>query len=723
MNDRFRDNWYTFEATREITGLAPRTLRRRLSDIRSTLVRTADADGPGRAPKLYHFTALPELAAHHSSSLPSFSSLPSVQNSQSPPPISPDDLATAQLRLQAIREYTERRKLMSAERAAQATAADWGRRPREIPVHVTDRLPGNHARKHHKAVSLGSFKPRTLRAWADLYNKERAAGKPDADILPLLAPKRKGHTGRASIPIPDDLVEFMHALWSGVRADVPRVIEYARKHWPGEFPEASRMTYYRRLRAFDPHKVGKDLNLGMSAFRTRHSPDIEIDWQQLPWNGRWEIDDVTEDWYAHASEVERTIRPFAYAIIRARTRKWIAVVTSETPIVQEQVRTLVGVALSSPQGGLPDLLKFERGTVAADPYLESLLDSLGVAVSRTSMDGGAVTPGAVPDVGKGHFQGKPLVESNFRKHHTIQAMVPGQVGGEERHTAPARTENLRKLSERYAREGKRLILPGPAEWPGIIRAALEKHNAEPHSGLPEILTPEGKRRRLTPDEMEDELKAESVRVMDERLMPLFHAKGTTVPVTRNGIRINNYSYGRFDEELRTHERVTVYASADHPEVAYVHELGRCVELYRKAAPGDTDQFERKRGIEKRIRNKRDAAIQRALTRDGATMIEAVYLLGQPHPDRQVETVSNNDLLTRAQSLTRGVKAHRAARDKHAALTDFDADGPSDTHTHTTLTDKPTRRRSLVERARRFEAAGVSLSTATTQPEEDDQWNS
>jgi hypothetical protein len=172
------------------------------------------------------------------------------------------------------------------------------------------------------------------------------------------------------------------------------------------------------------------------------------------------------------------------------------------------------------------------------------------------------------------------------------------------------------------------------------------HNSRPHGSLPEILCPDGTRRHMTPDELAEELRGESpepMRVMDERMLPMFYAREEVAPVTRNGVRINNLTYGRFDESLREFERVTVYASVDVPDVAYVRELGRCIRRYDPAAPGDTSQIESKRRVERHLRNKRDEAIQRALAGDGKALIEAVFVLpGKVAAENQTVTVANAD---------------------------------------------------------------------------------
>jgi hypothetical protein len=201
---------------------------------------------------------------------------------------------------------------------------------------------------------------------------------------------------------------------------------------------------------------------------------------------------------------------------------------------------------------------------------------------------------------------------------------------------------------------------------------MEKYNNTPQGAHPQIMLPDGTIRHMTPNEIAMQLMSEpglDLKTMDERLMPLFCAKGATVPVTRNGIKVNNFWYGRFDEDLRTHQRVTAYASADHPEIAYVHELGRCLDMYEPATPGDFSQFEHKRRLEGKLRNRREAALQKALSSGASALIEAVYMLaptGTPAPTPTI--VGNADLQVRADRLQEG--QHRSRRRQEVAAARF-----------------------------------------------------
>jgi len=698
------DDWYSLKETRQVLGVSTRTMIRRVRTLSDSVTRSAPPNGPGRPEKLFHYTAFPELRAHHERKMTGEDD-PQGETSTPGAPISREQLAIAELRLTAVKEFEDRCRYMSKELAAAETVRAWQRREPSKCVMVQQRLPGGHVRKQRKGVTLPSFKPRTLRGWASSYIRE---GRQLLALVP-----ETGSRGRRRVEIPAELLSFVYALYtSSARGDVTKAVALAEDKWPGDFPEISLKTWQRRLREFDPRKAGKDLNHSVSQFRQKHSPDIEIDWDQLEYNGRWEIDDFQEDWYAHGTDLAKTLRPYAYGIIRTRTRQWIAITTSETPVVQEQVQALVAVAMASSQGGLPKQIKFERGTVAADAHFERLLESIGVQVSRTSMDGGKVHAQALPDRATGHFQGKGVVERAIRGQHDLHWNMRCQVGTEERHSAPARTETLRREAERRAKDGKFLILPKPEEWHRLIANAIERHNNKPNGGLPEIICPTGERRHMTPNEMAIHLKDEEVRVLDERMLPLFYSKGVEVKVTRNGFRIHGRTYGRFDDELKALERVTVYAHPTCPDVAFVEQLGRCVEGYEKAAPGDSSQFEKKRGQEKRMRNKHEAMVAQAIESGASCLIDAIHVTQNPVPDRAQQSVTNELLLDRAQGLQRGID--RKKERQKSLDSRFDLDDPA---------PKTRPRRGLLARSQELTDQGAALNTQhNPKEEEEEKWN-
>ena len=721
MTPEYARNWYPIERIQEITGACERTVRRCLSVVTEQNVRF-DVSNGGRPRALYHFSVLPELAVHHRGRVSEVSDQPSVACAPSvpsdyvvnrppapkPPPkpkgAAKDDLVRAELRLRAVREFEERRKLMSAEQAADATCRDWANRPQVETVQITERLPGGHSRLTRLQVDLGIFKPGTLRTWAGTY---AANGR---DVISLVD-RMKGHVGRKQKEIQPELLSYIYGLSASTdRADVAKAVAWAMRHAPCPMLLVSLDTWRRRIKAFDPRKAGKDLNHSVSRFMANHSPDVEIDWNQMPYNGMWMIDDVHEDWYAlSGGEKVCAIRPNAYAIMRARTRKWVAFVATETPITKAQVRELVGFAMCQPGGGLPDVFKFERGTVAGDTHLDQALDTLGVRVSRTGMDEGSVIPGAVRDVAKGRFQGKAILERGLKEHHARQWNAPGQVGPEEKSTAPARLQRWIALQIDPENPAHR-IMPTEYETYAKIKAAFEEYNNTPQGGLPEILTEQGDVRHATPNEMEKALGDQVIRRMDEKLLPLFQVKGVVVKVNRNGFVLNGHSYGRFDKdgELMKYAKVLAYASEVFPAVAYVHELGRCVELYVKAEPGDHEQYGKKMHIVKASRNQHEALMAEAMASGDTRLIESMMMLSNPTPNRPETVVAPAamvETVERMQASRTAFRDRRAAQDKRFEVPGPFADPParrsfgeggSDAMRHAPRA-LPTRRRGILDR--------------------------
>jgi hypothetical protein len=518
-------------------------------------------------------------------------------------------------------------------------------------------------------VSLGIFKPGTLRTWAGIYARTQ-------DVLSL-ADKKKGNVGRKETPIPDDLLSYIYGLSvSTARADVAKAVQWAKAHWSavglakedasGSWPDISIDTWRRKIKAYDPRKAGKDLNHSLQRFRANHSPDVEVDWDLLPYNGRFEVDDVQQDWYGLASDMERFVRPYAYAVSRTRTRQWVAFVASETPITDEQIAELIGFTMVQSGGGIPGEWKLENRNVTARGGLVEILESLGCKVSHTSMDGGeAVFSGAVPDGSEGHPQGHAVHERMNLDMHERAWNAPGQVGGDERNTAPSRTEAWLRMAREAHKRGEFVLVHGPEQWAARMKAVCEQHNTASNSGLQQIVDPDtGEVRHMTPNECAMSLKDHAVRVMDAQLLPLFATRGVDVPVTRNGIRVNNRSYGRFDEELKKYATVKAFVSDVAPDVAYIQELGRCVDGYVKAAPGTWDQFGEKRRQERHARNQHEALMAQAIASDSTLTLSAMTMLSNPVPNRPETTVAPEALMNRATAIRGGIAAHR---DRQAAL--------------------------------------------------------
>lgn len=648
MIDQITD-YYSADDTAALLGCSPRQAARLIAKTPDDLARW-DYSGFGRPTRKVHFTAHPRLYAaveerRRSIPVPGFSPPP-------PPPsegISAANLAVAKLRAMAVVEYNARRDIMAESAAAVQTVADW-RRARSESVTLK-RRQGHRKEDDSKDISVGGFTVRTLRRWASLYKESG---------LPGLAPVTTGK-GRPQSSVPEDLVDLIYAYATSTpRADIAGAIDQAKKHWPGQWPTASYSTIVRRVRRRDPARFCETLGKkGIAGMRREHSADINIDYSGLPFNGLWQIDDVTEDFYAHGNDNLRVLRPYIYAIMRVPTRQWVAAVACETKITAAQVRELIGRALSDPAGGIPDRFVFERGTVACDDYLEDLLTCLGSVVKRTSMDGGKVHDQALADRGTGHPQGKGVIERAIQEHHRIQQFARGQVGFEERHTGAARLETLKREAARLAEEGEFLILPGPAQWQAQIHAALDEHNNRTHSAHPRIVDPEtGEPRHMTPNEKARSMKNDPVRVMDETLLPLFFDNGVQLKVTKNGVRFNGESYGRWDEGMAelAGTMVTVYGMPELPDAVYVPELGRAIEKDVATQYQDlgTAHIERKRSGEKKMRNEYQRMISSALAAaDGAQhiLIESTRLCANPTPTRRVEPACPDALRDRATAMT------------------------------------------------------------------------
>jgi hypothetical protein len=626
-------DWFSLDSVARIRGLSRRELFRDLDGLSSIYKRQSpNPSGRGRPQTLIHFSAFPDLTLHHRSQSGHPSSLSPQPSAETPASgVSADDLTEARLRLEAVQEYLETAKALPKAEALRLVASAWARRNPIRPVEIVERLPSGFERKRINTVSLGAFRPRTLRAWASAWGLRH-------ELLDL-APARKGQSGRARKDIPEDLLSFVIGLASSTaRADVAKALAKARPHWAGEWPTVSAATWRRRIAEADPEKVCASLGKGgISRFRAEKSPDADRSYSDMPFNHLWQLDDVTQDFYCHNSlDPLKVQRPFAYAIMRVATRQWISAVVCETPIVGDLVRALVGMALANPAGGMPTHIQFERGAVACDAEFEALLTTLGISVHRTSMDSGSVNSAALPDQAPGHFQGKAVIEANFRNLHNQLWDAPAQVGPEERHTKSARLDNHLAAARAAAKAGQPFLLPNAAQAMSMVFQAMERHNSTPHSGLPETIDAEGVKRHLSPNEYAAALVEQRVTTLPEQVLPLFFRRGVEIEVTKNGIRFEKAFYGRFDEAVQAlaGTKVRVYGVKEIPNAVYVEQLGRCIERYVEPAWGeDESQLEAKRGIERQKRNLYEAHIAKAIEVGGVHLIEQTRFLPNPTPQR------------------------------------------------------------------------------------------
>jgi hypothetical protein len=668
-------DWLALDQIAGALNLSRRSVQRRLDDVPGDLKRS-EHNGRGRPSILYHRTAIPELRevrSQKSEISPSTLLRTSVQKSEpltSGNLLNAADLATGQLRAEAVMMYEDLKPRLGESAAAEAICAAYAKQPKTREVVIDERLHDNHIRQSKRMIILGGFSTGTLRLWARKY---REGGRTPLALTPELRGK-VGRKPKKTEAIPEKLIDRLLA-WSikNPRATLVHALTATRKEWPGDFPDLSYSSWLRILRKRDTSgalaTLGKQ---GISSFRAKHSPVIERDYSEMTYNELWEIDDVTLDFYGYNWNFTQLIRPYAYAIIRVATREWIAVVTTETPIVQDQVRSLIGLAMALPNGGIPDAIRFERGAVACDEYLHDMLTTLGVKVHTTSMDGGKTHKGAFADRAKGHFQGKGVIERALREFHGLLWDNLLQVGTNERESAPANMETMKREIIALAKDGKVIPKLSPVQWMAATFAALEEYNDKPHGGLPEIVdgdksnseTGQIKYRRMTPHECARAKTANggSLRVMDERLLPLFLQRGYKVPVTKNGFTLNKFSYGRFDEDIQalSGSSALVYAMPDFPRLAYVQELGRCVEAWKAPKAGAEGEFiETKRGIEAKARNKYTALMERVLEAGSAAVIDQTRILASAVSFEKIEKVNPPALAERMQSMTHQREFHRA----------------------------------------------------------------
>jgi len=678
--------WLTLDQIAAALRRSRRSIQRRLSGAPADLKRSVRQE-IGRPTVLYHRSALPELREVSSqksdvSDRPTGGGLPELGQGSAfggkseltsdlrplTSCINSADLTTGQMRAEVVLTYEDLKPRLGEAGAAEAVCAAYAKQPKTRETIVNERIHDNHIRQTKRLIILGGFSTGTLRRWARLY-QERGR-------TPLaLAPELRGKVGRKpdkSGNVDDKLTDLILA-WSikNPRATLVHALAAARKEWPGDFPELSYTTWLRIMRKRDTSGALATLGKhGIPSFRQKHSPVIDRDYSEMAYNELWEIDDITLDFYGYNWNFTQLVRPYAYAVIRVATREWIAVVTTETPITQDQVRSLIGLAMASPNGGIPDAIRFERGAVACDDYLRDLLTTLGIKVHNTSMDGGKTHKDAFKDRAKGHFQGKGVIERAIRELHNLMWDNLLQVGTNERISAPANLETMKREIIALAKDGKIIPKLSPQQWMAAVTTAMEEYLDQPHGGLQEIVDGEKsdvkngvvKYRHMTPRECAQAKKPAKLRVMGEKMLPLFFQRGYKVPVTKNGFTLNKYSYGRFDEGVQAlaGTSVVVYAMPEFPKLAFVQELGRCVEAWKAPKAGTEGEYiETKRGIEAKARNKYEELMARVLEAGSAAVIDQTRILSSAISIDQVETVNPPALVERLQAMTHQREFHRA----------------------------------------------------------------
>lgn len=674
QHTRRQREWFPIESIIEICGKSERWCRNLLKPphiLASQMRIEPNPNGTGRPHIIYHYTVLPELIAWYE--MQRAEDEADAQPTDGGEPIAPDDLVRARLKVTAVKEYFARCRSMKAEDALKSTVADWRRSPRGEEVRIREQLKGGHVRWMTETVTIGAFAVGTLRSWAAIYKKDRR--------IVAQVPRRKGKCGRRRTEIPDDVLEMVLAFSaSTARANIARAVEKVRAIMPPErFPEGVSMrTWERRMEEIDPARklaiLGRE---GNAAFEAKCSPNVERDWNTLRYNELWEIDDLNLDFYAHSAvDPTNLVRPWIYGIRRVSTRQWVAYVQSEVEITHAQVKALLGFAFASEQGGLPERITFERGKVAMSDGLKSLLDDLGVGYGEASVFGGPTWSSAIPDDNQGNPRAKAVFEANNRRLHNIMWDMAGQVGPEERHTAPGNMEAIKRDSVRRLKAKMPTLLPMAHEASSFVWRCMERDNNSLHTGLPMVWDDAaGKMRHMTPNERAAQLVDEEARRMEPSLLPAFYGDGRRVEVAKNGIQIGRDKkddspiwYGRFDEELERYvgRKVTCYVHEDFPELCHVAELGRCLERYHKEAPRGHEQFGQKRHIDKRVRNKFEKLMADTAGREGVFIVEQSRILGNPTPERRMRIEAAPAVAERIDAIQRAA-AERTQRDQ--AITD------------------------------------------------------
>jgi len=643
---RQQSDWLTLDQIASALDRSRRSIQRRLSGVPAELKRTMRQE-IGRPLMVYHRTAIPELGkgTQAEGTKAQSQTIFSAEKSQ----INASDLVTGQLRAEAVLTYEDLKPRLGESAAAEAICAAYAKQPKTREIEINERLSNNNTRQIKRLIILGGFSTGTLRRWARLY-QERGR-------TPLaLAPELRGKVGRKPKHVDEHAVNLVHALSVMTpRGTVAGAIPFAKKQYPGDFPDISNATWRRIIDKRDASGAMATLGkYGIPAFRQKHSPVIERDYSKLGYNGLWEIDDFQVDFYVYDTLLQNLIRPWVYAIFRLSTREWISLVITPVKITQAQVESLIGFTMADPRGGIPNVFKFEKGAVACSEKFEGFLKgNFQIEIKRTGMDSGKAHSEAFPDKPAGRARAKGCIERAIRTFHNITSYFPGtflQTGPQEQHTAPAFLEPLKEKLNKLAQDKEHpfiLSVLTPHNWMKIIEESMKLYANTPHSSLPKMIFPSGEGdkftpRHLTPTEYAAQIApAGEVRIMPETYIPLFSKTAEKIEVNRNGVRINNVSYGRWDEDMQglIGRKVTVH-TMPNPDKVYVEELGRTVLASTPVLSGEEDeeQIIAQRSAEKKPRNQFEALQSAVRTAGFNATIDKTSIMAGLVPGIKLTTV-------------------------------------------------------------------------------------
>jgi len=157
-------------------------------------------------------------------------------------------------------------------------------------------------------------------------------------------------------------------------------------------------------------------------------------------------------------------------------------------------------------------------------------------------------------------------------------------------------------------------------------------------------------------------------------------------VTRNGITVSGMTYGRFDPDLqkRAGESVTIFTLREAPDLIYVEDLARCIEVDQKISVGDNGEvFERKRGISKARRSQYEQMVKASIETGGSAIRDATWVGMDPvRARRSRTTVAPANLLAKASTIKDAVGISKVVQAAENGRFELPSEAPSNPATTT-----------------------------------------
>lgn len=264
---------------------------------------------------------------------------------------------------------------------------------------------------------------------------------------------------------------------------------------------------------------------------------------------------------AHPAHGKRFL-PEVEAVIDVATRYcigWSTGLAESGQVVADALRHAVTISNTKPVGGLFAIVYADRG---AGNMAKMNSDEVTGIVARC---GGTIRFGIA-----GNPQARGIIERLNDSLWIPAAKRLLTYKGKDM-DALAQRRTLKIIDKDLKEQGTSRMLPSWRQFLDFLTASVEEYNNRPHSSLPKITDPSGRRRHMTPAERWQSFMTEGFRpdtLTDEEIRDLFRPQIDCV--TRRGL-VRVFSNEYFNTILEHHSGERVYVNYDihDPNIVWV----------------------------------------------------------------------------------------------------------------------------------------------------------